>query len=100
MARFKAVWVPLVVVVELVWVLARAARLSRPEIVATLDHLLTNRVFEVESRDQVQAALADWRQSGADFADHLILRSARSRGAPLLSFDQRLQREPDVLAVS
>jgi predicted nucleic-acid-binding protein len=95
----QSVWVPLVVLVELVWVLDRAAELTRSEITELIDHLLANRAFELEAESQIRLALAEWRLGAADFADYLVLTGARLRSAPLLSFDRRLARADGVRAL-
>lgn len=91
-----AAWVPLVVTVELVWVLARAARLSRAAISDLLQHLLDNHAWTLQGADKVSAALALWREGPADFADYLIWVEAQTEGHVLLSFDRQLAATPGV----
>jgi len=89
-------WIPLVVLCELVWVLTRAYRYDKALIVDVLDRLLATSDLRVEQEDVARAALAAWRDSGADFADHVILESARAAGAlPLVTLDRRLAQHPD-----
>jgi predicted nucleic-acid-binding protein len=80
---------------ELVWVLAgRTANLGRQEIAATIERLLDTNGFELQSRDAVREALADFRAGEADFADYLVGRLDRRAGCrDTLSFDARLAKD-------
>jgi len=94
-------WVSLVVLCELVWVLTRAYRYDKALIVDVLDRLLATSDLRVEQDDLARAALAAWRTSGADFADHVILESARAADAlPLVTLDRRLIAHSDVVSAS
>jgi predicted nucleic-acid-binding protein len=62
-----------VVLCELAWTLrGNRYRFGRVEIAVALDKLLTTPLFDVDRRDQVLAAIADYRTGRADFADYLI----------------------------
>ncbi|MQX38500.1 PIN domain-containing protein [Roseospira navarrensis] len=89
-------WISLVVLCELVWVLSRAYRYDKAQIADVLDRLLATAELRVEQEELARAALAGWRTSGADFADHVILESARAAGAlPLVTLDRRLGAHSD-----
>lgn len=91
-------WISLVVLCELVWVLTRAYRYEKALIADVLDRLVATSDLRVEQEDLARAALAAWRNSGADFADHVILESARAAGAlPLVTLDRRLAGQPETL---
>ncbi|GMU66172.1 MAG: hypothetical protein AMXMBFR36_24460 [Acidobacteriota bacterium] len=79
---------------ELVWVLGgRTANLGRQEIAATVERLLDTNGLELQSRDAVREALADYRAGDADFADYLIGRLDRRAGCrDTATFDVRLAR--------
>ena len=87
-----AVFVPLVVLVETVWVLEGAYGQPKAVVVGVLAHLLDNAAFVVERDQQSRAALALFRQSNADFSDCLILPGCRHRDLPLHTFDRRLAK--------
>jgi len=76
----SVVFVPFVVVVETLWVLARTYRFPKHVRVAVLEEILENTAFEVERREAVLTALAMWRSGTADFADYLIVLAARDAG--------------------
>jgi predicted nucleic-acid-binding protein len=86
------VFVPLVVLVETVWVLETSYGLPKSDIVQALDHMLANTAFSLEEEQRCSAALRLFRESGADFSDCLILADCRSRDLQLYTFDKRLAK--------
>ncbi|MBT0570189.1 type II toxin-antitoxin system VapC family toxin [Curvibacter sp. CHRR-16] len=81
-------FVPLVVVVELFWVLSSAYELSREQIAAALDALIHSKQLTVEKKDQVVRALRVYSASTADFPDCLIERTANAAGCErVMTFD-------------
>lgn len=101
LVREHQFFIPVVVQVELVWVLETAFELNKDEILGLLDHLHVNRVFLLENEAAYSAALTEFRNGTAGFADCLILIAARGRDAALLTFDRKLGRMPgaQILAV-
>ena len=82
-----------VVLVETVWVLEDAYRLSKAEILTLLDKIFSTAQFAIEERDIARQALEDFRTSKADFADCLIGRKNRLLGCDkTFTFDQDLQK--------
>ena len=70
-----------------------AYRLSKTEIADTLERMLGTAQLDIEDRDLVRAALADYRSGPADFADHLIGRRNHAHGcSKTATFDARLKR--------
>jgi predicted nucleic-acid-binding protein len=61
-----------VVLVELVWVLGSRYRLKKREIVAAIDALVQNANLQLDSEDELLAALDAYREYAVDFADCLI----------------------------
>ena len=61
-----------VVLCELVWVLTGAYDATKADVVRVIDQLLRTRQLVVPDRDGVRRALADYKNSSADFADCLI----------------------------
>lgn len=83
-----SLFVPVSVVVELVWVLSKTSyRLPKSRIVATLRHLLAIPTVHVENEAAVAAAV-DACENGMDFADALNLASS-SHCTRLLTFDRK-----------
>ena len=86
------IFVPLVVLVEMVWVLETAYRQPKADVVHVLEHLLSNAAFTLDQEQLCSAALRLFRESSADFSDCLILADCRSRKLPLHTFDKRLAK--------
>ena len=81
-------FVPLVAVVELVWVLSSSYRLTREQQVEALDLLLRSREIVVDRADLVLQAQRRFARGGADFADCLIERIAQAQGCrTTMTFD-------------
>lgn len=73
-------FVPIVAVVELVWVLSSSYDLSRAQVAQALELLLRTKEVTVDRADHVLKALRVFKGSTADFADALIERIASSVG--------------------
>ena len=81
-------FVPLVSVVELVWVLSSCYDLTREQLTQALEALLRAKQLVVDQADQVARALRAFAAGTADFADCLIERTASSAGcAKTMTFD-------------
>jgi predicted nucleic-acid-binding protein len=84
-----------VVLCELVWVLRGAYGVGKPDMLRTLERILTTAQFEIGDRDVVLRALEDFRSGRGDFADYVIGRHAREAGcAETATFDARLADSP------
>ena len=82
-------YVPLVAVVELVWVLSSSYELGREQVVSALEVLLQTKEIQVENADVVWRAVRQYRASNGDFADCLIERSASAAGCSrTMTFDR------------
>ena len=81
-------FVPVVALVELVWVLSGSYALDRAQIATVLDTLLRSKELVVDRADLVTQALQRFGAGGADFADALIERIAAAAGcSATMSFD-------------
>lgn len=81
-------FVPLVAVVELVWVLSSSYALNRSQVVEALDLLLRSKEILVDRADLVLQAQRRFAKGGADFADCLIERIAQAHGCrTTMTFD-------------
>jgi predicted nucleic-acid-binding protein len=90
----EGAWVPQIVLVEAMWVLASVYEL-RPERIATaVEMFLNHRDLTVQDADVVAAALEHFRRRPAlGFSDCLILEVARKAGhLPLGTFDRELSK--------
>lgn len=81
-------FVPLVAVVELVWVLSSSYGVSRDQMVEALDLLLRSKEIVVDRAELVLQAQRRFAKGGADFADCLIERIAQAHGCQrTMTFD-------------
>ena len=81
-------FVPVVALVELVWVLSGSYALDRAQVATVLDTLLRSKELVVDRADLVTQALQRFGAGGADFADALIERIAAAAGcSATMSFD-------------
>jgi predicted nucleic-acid-binding protein len=71
-------FIPMIVAVELVWVLQSCYLAKRPEVAQVLEQLLRSKELVVERAELVWQALRRFSASRADFADCLIERCAHS----------------------
>lgn len=82
-------YVSQVVLVETVWVLTRAYRMSRGAIADIVESLLRAREIVVDRAEAGYLALATYRATKADFSDALIAHGGRLAGCSgTLTFDK------------
>ncbi|MGH9481692.1 MAG: type II toxin-antitoxin system VapC family toxin [Terriglobales bacterium] len=89
-------WVPILAIVEAVWVLASAYGRSRQELAQYIEGLLNHVTLIVQDAEHVAAALDLFRQHPrVSFSDCLLLDQARRGGhLPLGTYDRRLATLP------
>lgn len=81
-------FVPLVALVELVWVLSSCYDLTREQIGQGLEALLHAKELVLDRAEQVSQALRTFRAGSADFAGCLIERTAAAAGCEkTMTFD-------------
>ena len=81
-------FVPVVALVELVWVQSGSYTLDRAQVATVLDTLLRSKELVIDRADLVSQALKGYSTAGADFADALIERIAAAAGCrATLTFD-------------
>ncbi len=87
-------WVPQLVLVEAMWVLASAYNLGPAKIAAAVEMFLNHRELTVQDAEVVAAALSHFKSRPAlGFSDCLILEVARKAGhLPLGTFDRELSK--------
>jgi predicted nucleic-acid-binding protein len=91
-AAGQRLYLTAVVLCELVWVLRGAYQLDRSSVATTLERILATVQFEIERKDVMYDALADYRSGGGDFADYVIGRTGREAGCEhTATFDRRLK---------
>jgi len=88
-----AFFVPLLVLLETIWVLESAYAIPRSDLLDTLADLLRLPILNFEQREAVQAALTAARSHPLDLPDALIAESARHNGcSSVLTFDRKAAR--------
>jgi predicted nucleic-acid-binding protein len=101
-ARFKQaeaagerLFVPLTVVREMIWVLDRAYRLSRAEILDAIEDLRRMPILQFEADPVVQRVVLEGRTFPGDLADLLIARASLASGCEaVLTFDKKAAKSP------
>ena len=91
-----AVYVPQVVQIETIWVLAGAYGLDKAGIVAVLNAIAAHPAFRLQGPEIFAAALAGYQSGSADFADLVILAESTQAGCELATFDRKLGKLPGV----
>jgi predicted nucleic-acid-binding protein len=90
----RGAWVPHVVLVEAVWVLASVYEREPPVLADAIEMLLNHQDLTVQDAEVVAAALALYRRRPVvSFSDCLVLEVARKAGhLPLGTFDRALAK--------
>ncbi len=87
--------IPLLVVLETIWVLESAYDKTRAEILDAIRAMRQMSVLEFEASEVIERLLADESEYGADLADILIAHSARAAGCENgITFDKRAAKLP------
>lgn len=92
--RDERLFVPQIVLCELIWVLSHAYKFSREEIVSVLQQLRRGAQMTIEGADEVRRAIDAYATQQGDFADYLIAeRSVASGCSSIATFDRALQSD-------
>ena len=84
---------------ETVWVLARAYKIDREQIVGMFDKLLDTRLFVIEDKDAMREAVDLYRAGKGDFADYLVgVRSRHAGCETVATFDEALHAHPNLFS--
>lgn len=94
------VFITVTVLVEVAWVLRVSFKLDRGAIAAALRKVVRADGMLIECLPIVRRAITAYEAGAADFADYVVLESSRDASAlPVMTFDEKLAREPDVQLV-
>ena len=89
------IFLPALVLCELVWVLSRCYDQSKAEIVGVLERILQTEQFKIEHDVLVRRSLEGYRNGKADFSDYLIGEISRASGCrDTVTFDRALKGSP------
>ena len=85
-----ALFVPLLVVLETIWVLDSVYRIERHEILDAVNELVLMPILEFEAQSAILSFISSAREVKGDLSDLLIAQSARFSGCDgVLTFDKR-----------
>ena len=88
--RDELLFVPVAVVLEMIWVLESAYHISREEIVASINDLLAMPIFMFETQTAVQKFTVSARQNDFDLSDLLLAHSAaHAHCSQVFTFDKK-----------
>lgn len=82
--------VPLLVVLETIWVLESVYRASRPDILDAIDALVLMPILDFEAQSAILSLISSARDTKTDLPDLLIGHAAKSSGCEhVLTFDKQ-----------
>ncbi len=86
----EVLFVPLLVVLEIVWVLESVYNIPRQEILDSINELILMPILEFEAQSAILSFISSSRETKMDLSDLLIAHSARFSGCQcVLTFDKR-----------
>ena len=92
-AEKEEFWVPLVVILEILWVLESVYKISRQEILDSINDLLLMPILKFEANSAIQNFIFSARQSKIDLSDLLIAHSAKFSDCEcVLTFDKKASK--------
>jgi predicted nucleic-acid-binding protein len=97
--RQRSAYLSSVTLCETVWVLARAYKIDRAQIVEMFVTLLDTSLFVIEDKDAVREAVDLYRSGKGDFADYLVgIRSRNAGSVTMATFDVALHAHSDLFS--
>jgi predicted nucleic-acid-binding protein len=91
----ETLFVPLLVVLEMMWVLDSVYAKSRDEILEAFDNLKGMTILKFEKEHVVQAIIANGKNTGIELPDLLVALSAKSDGSDsVITFDRKAAKHP------
>ena len=89
----KELFVPLLVVLEFIWVLESAYEIHRDEILDSISDLLLMPILKFEQQSALQQFIRSTQANKHDLSDLLIAHSAKINGSEtVLTFDKKASR--------
>ena len=86
----EVLFVPVLVVLETIWVLESVYTITRQEILDCIDDLLLMPILEFETQSMIRSFVTSARETKIDLSDLLIAHSARFSGCEcVITFDKR-----------
>lgn len=91
-SKHSDVWVSKIVLVETVWVLAKAYQFEKQDIISTLEKLIQHPHIHLEDEQNLDNTLTVFSASNVGLTDCLILNDAMHKNLILHTFDRKLSR--------
>jgi len=92
-SKNDTLFVPLLVVLELIWVLESAYKISRKEIVESISDMILMPIFKFEHQTAIQQFTHFARSNNYDLSDLIIAYSAKKQGCEsVFTFDKKASR--------
>jgi len=89
----KKIFVNHLVICELVWVLKKCYKLSKPKTINVIEHILQISQFSIENVQVIWQALTDYKRGPADFADYVVGRTnIYNKCEKTVTFDKKAGR--------
>ena len=89
----EVLFVPLLVVIETIWVLESVYEISRQEILESMHDLLLMPILEFEAKSAVQSFVSSAQETKIELSDLLIAHSSKFSGCNcVLTFDKRASK--------
>ncbi len=93
--RRETLFVPLAVVLEMMWVLDSVYSMSRSEILDAFDSLKSMPILKFEKEHVIQTMVAEGMNTAIELPDLLIALSAKSNGCDsMFTFDRKALKYP------
>jgi predicted nucleic-acid-binding protein len=94
-AQGETLFVPVIVVCEMLWVLDRVHGQTKSEMIRALEELLELGIFKFEQESVIRDSLDQYRRGKASFADYVIGEISHQAGCrDTVTFDRLLSRAP------
>lgn len=91
-AQNKKIFIPDIVLVELVWVLKSGYGIEKHEIIQVLKIITTHDLFEFSEKSILLLTIEEFETSTGDFADYLKENKvAKNQSLPVYSIDKKLK---------
>lgn len=82
--------IDLIVLIELCWVLTRAYKYDKKDVVRVIEQVLTTDCFDIEKSEIAWVALKAYKEGTADFSDYCIgLLNCSSGASHTVTFDKK-----------
>ena len=89
-SKAEAFFIPILVVLETVWVLEAVYETTRQEILDSIDELLLMPILEFEAQSAIRSFISSARENKTDLSDLLIAYCAKYSGCDsVVTFDKR-----------